>query len=68
MKNDKVNNWSPEIHAIIPHIGLEHIKGKENVLAYSLLRLRCLGLCDDNDLEETGQEYGKSILTWMKTW
>ena len=39
-KNDKVNNWSTEIHSITPHTDFEHIKGKENVLVYSLLRLR----------------------------
>ena len=36
MKNDKVNNWSQEMHAITPHIELDYIKGKGNVLADSL--------------------------------
>ena len=50
------------MHPITPHIKFEHIKGKDNVLADSLARLRCLGLHDDNDPEQPGQEYGKSIL------
>ena len=28
MKND---NWSQEMHVIMPHIEFEHIKGKDNV-------------------------------------
>ena len=61
MKNDKVHNWSQEMHAIKPYIEFEHIKGKDNVLADSLSRLKHLGLHDDNNLEEPDQEYGKSI-------
>ena len=38
------------MHAIPPYIEFKHIEGKENVLADSLSRLRCLGLHDDNDL------------------
>ena len=53
-KNDKVNNWSQKMHTITPHIEFEHIKGKNNVLADSLSKLRHLGLQDDNDPEETG--------------
>ena len=36
MKNDKFNNWSHEIHAVIPHFNFEHINGKENIQADSL--------------------------------
>ena len=39
-KNDKDNNWSQEIHAITPHIETKHIKGKDNILAESLSRLK----------------------------
>ena len=60
-KNNKVNNWSQEMHAVTPHIEIEHMKGKDIVLADSLSRLRCLGLHDDNDPEEPGQECDKSI-------
>ena len=60
-KNDKVNNWSQEMHAITPHIESEHIKGKNNVLVDSLSRLRHFGVHDYNDPEEPGQEYRKSI-------
>ena len=59
-KNDKVNNWSQEIHVITPHIEFEHIKGKNNVLADSLSWLRCLDLHDDNDPEWPGQEIWKN--------
>ena len=47
--------------AITPHIEFKPIKGKNNVLVDSLSRLRHLGLHDDKDPEESGQEYGKSI-------
>ena len=65
---DKVNSWSQEIYSITPHIDFEHIKGKgkENVLADNLSRLRCLGLHEDNDPEESGYEYGKSIFNTDK--
>ena len=59
-KNDKVNNWSQETHAITPHIEFEHIKGKNNVLTDSLSRLRCLGQ-HDNDPEDPVQEYRKPV-------
>ena len=49
------------MHAITSHVDFKHIKGKENILAESLSRLKCLGLHDNNDLEEPHQEYGKSI-------
>ena len=28
-KNDKVSNWSQEMHVITPYIDFEHIKGKD---------------------------------------
>ena len=62
MKNEKVNDWSQEIHAITPYINFEHIKGKENVLANSLSRLQTLGLYEANKPKKEGHEYGKSIL------
>ena len=49
MKNDKVNNWSQEIHAITPDINYEHIKGKENILADNLSCLQILGLFNANE-------------------
>ena len=49
------------MHVITPHIELEHIKRKNNVLEDSLSRLKHLGLHDGNDPEQPGQEYGKSI-------
>ena len=45
---DKVSNWSQEIHLITPYTQFDHIKGKENILADSLLRLKTLGLYKDN--------------------
>ena len=50
-RNDMVNNWSHEIHAITPYIDFKHVKGKENMLVDSLSRLRCLGIYEDNDPE-----------------
>ena len=61
-RNDKVNNCCQESHSITPRIEFEHIKGKENILADSLSRLRYLGLHEDNGPEELGYEYGRSIL------
>ena len=49
MKNNKVNNWSQEIHAITPYINFEHINGKENILADSLSQLWTLGLYKANE-------------------
>ena len=49
------------MHAITLHIAFEHKKGKNNVLVDSLSRLRHLGLYDNNDPQEPGKEYGKSI-------
>ena len=59
--NDKVNNWSQEIHTITPYIDFEHITGKDNVLEGSLSRLISLGFYENNDPKEPGSEYGKSI-------
>ena len=55
------------MHAITPHMEFEHIEGKNNVLADSLSRLRHLGLHDDNDSKEQGQEDGKSIFETDKS-
>ena len=41
-QNDKVNNWSQEVQSIMSYINLKHIKGKENLLADSLSRLKYL--------------------------
>ena len=49
------------MHAITSYIEFEHIKGKDNVLADILSRLRHLGLHCDNDPAEPGQEYIHSI-------
>ena len=57
-KKDKANNWSQEIHAITHYIGFEHIKGEDNVLEGSLLRLKTLGLYEANDPKKQGSEYG----------
>ena len=42
-------------------MNLNTSRENRNVLVDSLSRLRCLGLHNDNDLEEPGQEYDKSI-------
>ena len=59
--NDKVNNWSQEIHTITPHIEFKHIKGKNNILADSLSRLNTLGLCERNTPEKEWYQYSKSV-------
>ena len=61
MKNDMVNNWLQEIYTINPHIGFEHIKGKENILADSLSRLKILGLYETNTPEKEGHGYSKFV-------
>ena len=63
MRNNKVNNWS-QIHSIIPHNEFEHIKGKEDILADSLSRLKTLGLYENNGPEKPGHEYGESIFNF----
>ena len=60
-KNDEMNNWSQEIHAKTPYINLEQIKGKENVLADNLSKLKHVGLYEENYPEKTRYEYSKSI-------
>ena len=47
--NDKVNNWSQEIHVITPCIDFEHIKGRDNIFADILSRLKTFGLYEAND-------------------
>ena len=44
-----------------PILNVNTLMGKETILVDSFSRLRHLGLQDDNDPEEPGQEYGKSI-------
>ena len=61
MKNDKVYNWSQEIHTIMPDTEMELIKGKENILADSLSRLKTLGLYKTSTPQKEEHVYGKSI-------
>ena len=67
-KNDKVNNWSQDMHAITPHIKLKHIKGEDNVLADSLSRLRHLGLHDDNDPEDQSGQVKNTANQFWHIW
>ena len=60
-KNDNINNWSQEIHAMTPHIEFDHIKGKDNILADSSSTLKTLGSYETNTPEKEGHAYGKSI-------
>ena len=55
MKNYKVNNQSQEIHTIAPYIGFEHLKGKENILADSLSRLKTPGLYEADKPKKNGK-------------
>ena len=61
MKNNKVKNWSQEIHAITPYIDFEHIKGIENILAGSVSWIQTLGLYEAKASKKDGHEYGESI-------
>ena len=60
-KNNKVNNWSQEIHAITPILISNISRGKKMSLWTVLSRLRCLGVYEDNDPKKSGYEYEKSI-------
>ena len=55
-KNDKVNNWSQEIHAINPHVEFEHIKRKENIFSWQFIKAKTLGLYETNIPEK--EEHG----------
>ena len=59
-KNDRVNNWSQEIHAIKSH-RFEHTKAKDSNLEDSLSGLKTLSLYETNALKKEQDEYGKSI-------
>ena len=57
--NNKVN-WGIELSNF--KIKFQHIKGKKNVMADALSRLKRLDLYDSQDLEPVGQEFGHTIL------
>ena len=61
--NNKVNIWSQEIYAITPYINFKHMKGKENMLANRLLRLKSLGLYEDIDSERLDMSMVSLYLT-----
>ena len=58
--NNKVNNWGIELSNF--KINFQHIKGKRNVMADALSRVKRLGLYDTQDPEPNGQEFGHTIL------
>ena len=51
-KNDKVNNWSQNIHAITTYIESEHMKGKDNILAAGLSNYELLAYTKLIDLKK----------------
>ena len=58
--NNKVNNWGIELSNF--KINFQHIKGKRNIMADALSRVKRLGLYDNQDPEPNGQEFGHTIL------
>ena len=62
--NNKVNNWGIELSNF--KIKFEHIKGKKNIMADALSRLKHLDLYDSQDPEPVGQEFGHIILENLK--
>ena len=58
--NNKVNNWGIELSNF--NIEFQHIKGKRNILADALSRLKRLGLYTAQDPEPYGREFGHTIL------
>ena len=62
-KNDKVNNWSQEIHVITHYIDFEHIKGKTMSFQIAFQRLKTLGLYEANNPKQPASEYGKLFLS-----
>ena len=60
--NDRVNDWSFQIHAICHSIHFEYIKGAANVLSDSLSRLSYYELYEEPKLEKEGYEFNKPIV------
>ena len=57
--NDRVNDWSFQIHAVCKSIRFEYIKGNLNILSDSLSRLRYDDLYEDPRPEKEGFEFNK---------
>ena len=58
-KNNKVNNWTMECHAICKSITFDYIEGKKNVLCDSLTRIQYFHLYEDKNAEKPGHLFGK---------
>ena len=58
--NNTVNNWGIELSSF--QIFFQHIKGKHNVMADALSRLKRKGLYEAQDPEPEGVEFGHTIL------
>ena len=58
--NNKVNNWGIELSNF--NIEFQHIKGKCNILADALSRLKRLGAYTAQEPEPYGREFGHTIL------
>ena len=57
--NDRVNDWSFQIHAICRSINFEFISGESNVLSDSLSRLSSYNLYEEPKPEKEGFEFNK---------
>ena len=58
-KNNKVNNWTMECHAICKSITFKYIEGKKNILCDSLTRIQYFDLYDKKTAEKPGYLFGK---------
>ena len=58
-KNNKVNNWTMECHAICKNITFEYIEEKKNILCNSLTRIQYFDLYDSKNAEKPGHHFGK---------
>ena len=60
--NDRVNDWSFQIHAICQSINFEYIKGAANVQSDSLSRLSYYELYEKPKPEKEGYKFNKPIV------
>ena len=64
--NVLTQNWALEIFSISPHITIQHIKGKDNILADSLSHLQCLGLHERSPQENLVKNMALQYLMKVK--
>ena len=55
--NDRCNIWGLEAAAIPRRVKVEHIKGKSNIFAEAVSRLKAVGIYHDIDSNDHQQEF-----------